>query len=78
MSPFYFCKTFKKSTGLRFTQYVSRFRVEAAKKLLLNRHYRASEVADEVGFPTVTQFNRVFRRIAGESPTDYRQHLAPT
>ena len=76
MSTFYFCKTFKKTTGLNFTHYVSRVRVEKSKSLLLNRNYRISEIAYEVGFQSLTHFNRVFKRIAGESPTHYRQHLA--
>lgn len=78
MSTFYFCKTFKKVTGLNFTDYLSRIRVEKAKNLLLNLNYRVSEIAFEVGFQSLTHFNRVFKRIAGESPTDYRQHLPTT
>jgi AraC-like DNA-binding protein len=77
MSRFYFCKTFKKETGLSFTNYLSRFRVEKAKNLLLNRNYRVSEIGYEVGFESLTQFNRVFKNIAGQSPTGYRQHLPP-
>ena len=76
MSAFYFCKTFKKVTGLNFTDYLSRIRVEKAKNLLLNLNYRVSEAAFEVGFQSLTHFNRVFKHIAGESPTLYRQHLA--
>lgn len=75
MSSFYFCKVFKKATGLTFTDYVSRVRVERAKNLLLNPNVRVTEVAYEVGFQTLTHFNRVFRKIVGESPTAYRQRL---
>jgi AraC-like DNA-binding protein/ligand-binding sensor protein len=74
-SSFYFCKLFKKATGLNFTDYVSRVRVEKAKNLLLNPNVRISEVAYEVGFQSLTHFNRVFRRISGESPTEYRRRL---
>ena len=75
-STFYFCKLFKKATGLNFTDYVSRVRVEKAKNLLLNPNARVSEVAYEVGFQSLTHFNRVFRKIVGESPTEYRRRLA--
>jgi AraC-like DNA-binding protein len=75
MSRFYFCKMFTKATGVHYTQYLSRIRVEEAKKLLLNLNYRITEVAFEVGFQSLTNFNRVFRGIAGEMPTEYRQHL---
>jgi len=76
-STFYFCKMFKKATGLNFTEYLSRVRVEKAKNLLLNPNLRISEIAYEVGFQSLTHFNRVFKKIVGQSPTEYRQQLAP-
>jgi len=74
-STFYFCKMFKKATGLKFTDYLSRVRVEKAKNLLINPNLRVSEIAYEVGFQSLTHFNRVFRRMVGQSPTEYRAHL---
>lgn len=75
-SRFYFCKMFKKTTGINFTDYISRVRTERAKNLLLNPNLRVSEIAYEVGFQSLTHFNRVFKRILGRSPTDYREQLA--
>jgi AraC-like DNA-binding protein len=75
-STFYFCKMFKKTTGLNFTDYVSRVRIEKAKNLLLNPNLRISEIAYEVGFQSLTHFNRVFKRIVGQSPTEYRNKLS--
>jgi AraC-like DNA-binding protein len=75
-STFYFCKMFKKVTGLHFTDYVSRVRTEKAKNLLLNPNLRISEVAYQVGFQSLTHFNRVFKKIVGQSPTAYRAQLA--
>lgn len=77
-STFYFCKIFKKSTGINFTDYVSRVRIERARNLLLNPNLRVSEIAYEVGFQSLTHFNRVFRRIVGQSPSDYRSKLPRT
>jgi AraC-like DNA-binding protein/ligand-binding sensor protein len=74
-STFYFCKLFKRVTGLNFTDYLSRLRIEKAKNLLLNPNLRVSEIAFEVGFQSLTHFNRVFKRIIGQSPTAYRRHL---
>lgn len=71
-SPFYFCKMFKQATGLHFVDYLGRVRVEKAKNLLLNPHCRISEAAFEAGFQSLSQFNRVFRRVAGEPPTRWR------
>ena len=81
MSSFYFCKSFKKATGMTFTNYLARVRVEKVKNLLINPHKRVSEAAFEAGFQSLSQFNRVFRRIAGQSPKLYceqlRKRLAP-
>ncbi len=74
-STFYFCKMFKKATSLHFTEYLARVRIEKAKNLLLNPNLRISEIAYEIGFQSLTHFNRVFRRLVGESPTEYRQKL---
>ena len=74
-STFYFCKMFKKATGVNFTDYLSRVRIEKAKNLLLNPNLRISEIAYEVGFQSLTHFNRVFKRIVGQTPTEYRSHL---
>ena len=77
-SSFYFCKLFKRVTGINFTEFVSRVRTEKAKNLLLNPNLRVSEIAYEVGFQSLTHFNRIFKKIVGQSPTDYRDHLCKT
>lgn len=75
MSTFYFCKMFKKATDINFTDYLSRVRIEKAKNLLLNPNLRVSEIAFEVGFQSLTHFNRVFKKLLGQSPTEYRAQL---
>ena len=74
-SVFHFCKVFHRSTGLKFTDYVARVRLEDARTQLLNPNKRVSEVAYDVGFQSLTQFNRMFKRVFGQSPTDFRNHL---
>lgn len=76
-SAFYFCKMFKQSTGLTFTDYLARVRVEKVKNLLINPHKRISEAAFEAGFQSLSQFNRVFKKIEGLSPSDFRDQLHP-
>ena len=75
MSATYFSEKFKEMTGINFVEYVARTRVEKARNLLLNPNRRVSEVAFEVGFQSLSQFNRAFKKIAGESPRDYRAKL---
>jgi AraC-like DNA-binding protein/ligand-binding sensor protein len=76
VSTFYLCKIFKKATGLTFTEYLARIRVERAKNLLLNPHLRVNEIAYTVGFQSLTHFNRIFREITGEAPTVFRDNAA--
>lgn len=73
VSPFYFCKIFKQATGMTLTEYINRRRVERAKRKLLNPHARVTEVAFDVGYQSLSQFNRSFLRYVGESPTRYRE-----
>jgi len=72
LSPFYFCKTFRRETGLTFVDYLARLRIETVKARLFNPHVRISEAAYASGFQSLSQFNRVFRRIVGEAPTRFR------
>ena len=63
---------FKETTGLKFIGFVARTRIEKARNLLQNPNLRISEVAFEIGFQSLSQFNRTFKKITGRSPSDYR------
>jgi AraC-like DNA-binding protein len=71
-SPNYFSEKFKEATGTTFVKYVARTRFEKAAALLRDADLRVSEIAFAVGFQSLSQFNRVFKKLAGKSPTDYR------
>lgn len=75
MSANYFSEKFKQATGMRFVEYVARSRVEKARSLLQNPRFRIGEVAFEVGFQSLSQFNRAFKKVAGESPREYRARI---
>ena len=77
-SSFYFCKLFKKATGINFIDHVSNLRIEKAKNLLLNPSCLISEIAFQVGFQSLTHFNRVFKRLTGLNPSQYRAQLPKT
>ncbi|MBT8037891.1 MAG: helix-turn-helix domain-containing protein [Verrucomicrobiae bacterium] len=74
VSVFYFCKLFKQSTGMTFTEYVNRQRIELAKGELKNTEKPVTEISYSVGFQSLSQFNRCFLKYAGEAPREYRQH----
>jgi YesN/AraC family two-component response regulator len=73
MSPSRFCREFKAAFGLTFVEYLARHRIEEAKRLLGNRSMSVTDVAAAVGFTDPSYFTRVFRRVAGSSPTEYRE-----
>lgn len=75
-SVFHFCKVFHRATGLKFTDYLARVRLEDARTRLLNPNLRISEIAYDVGFQSLTQFNRSFKRVFGQSPTEFRGRLS--
>jgi AraC-like DNA-binding protein len=76
MSPFYFCRKFKKSTGMTFTSFVSQRRIELAKDFLVNGETKITDIAYNSGFQSLSQFNRTFRKIVGLNPTEYRRQAA--
>lgn len=77
LSANYFSELFKKGTGLTFVDYLARVRVERAKSLLQDHHLPVSTIAFQVGFQSLSQFNRAFKKIAGQSPTSFRASLKP-
>ena len=73
VSQHHFSRIFKSATGLSFTDYVARCRVRRAKEELLKPNARVTEVAFDVGFQSLSQFNRSFARLTGETPTRFRR-----
>lgn len=71
----YFSELFHKTTGLTFTEYVARVRVEKVKNLLANPKLQITAIAYDTGFKSLSQFNRVFKRVCGVSPRAYRLKL---
>src|ERR1043166_7607263 len=73
ISPNYLSEKFKQVTGMNFVDYVTRIRFDKACRLLQDADLRISEIAFAVGFQSLSQFNRVFKKLAGRSPTLYRR-----
>src|SRR5699024_1347829 len=70
LTPPAFCRYFKKHTGKTFVSFLNELRInEACKKLIApDREIQVSEIAYKCGFNSVTNFNRVFKRLKGISP----------
>src|SRR5436190_17213539 len=72
MNANYLSEKFKQVTGTNFVEYVARTRFANACDLLRKSNLRISEIAFAAGFQSLSQFNRVFKRFSGKSPTQYR------
>lgn len=72
LSEAYFCRAFHRFTGLRFVEYIHAVRIEHACELLAEHRIKITEIAFAVGFNSLSQFNRVFRKLKGVAPRQWR------
>ena len=72
----HFCRNFHRVVGTTFTEFLARTRIARARQLLAHTQITIAETAFAVGFQSISQFNRTFRKLAGQSPTKYRLALA--
>lgn len=68
----YFCKLFKQCFDQNFTSYLTNFRVNEAKKLLKDRNISVKDVGMRVGYYDSNYFAKVFKRVTGMIPSEYR------
>ncbi|MDO5418060.1 MAG: response regulator [Lachnospiraceae bacterium] len=74
-SEVYFCKLFKQCFHKNFTAYLMEYRVEEARKMLERPTVNVKEVGKAVGYPDSNYFAKVFKRVTGQSPSEYRAEL---
>ncbi len=67
-----FCRYFKKQTRMTFTEFVNQYRITQAKTLLI-KGLSISETCYEVGFESLSHFNKLFNKVAGENPSAFRK-----
>ena len=72
ISPNYLSERCKEVTGVNFVDYIARTRTEKAREFLENSNLRISEIAFAVGFQSLSQFNRVFKKLTRQSPSQSR------
>jgi AraC-like DNA-binding protein len=73
MSPSRLSHLFKAETGMSIMRYLSRARLDEAKRLLASPDTSVARVSEQVGFADPAHFSRSFKRAEGISPSDYRQ-----
>ena len=67
-----FCRYFKKATKLTYTDFVNQYRIQYAKKLLI-QDKNVTEACFESGFESLSYFNRIFKKWTGETPSGFRK-----
>jgi two-component system response regulator YesN len=73
LSSYYFSKTFKNEHGKTFIDYLTDIRIQKAKELMEETNLSLKEICYEVGYKDPNYFSRVFKKVTGITPTDYRQ-----
>lgn len=69
------CSVFKESTGVTIKQYMSEYRINRAKALLANRELKLFDIALQVGYADGEYFSKMFKKIAGMQPSEYRKRI---
>jgi AraC-like DNA-binding protein len=67
-----FCRYFKKMTRLTFTEFLNQYRIEQAKRLLKSDK-NVTETCYECGFESLSYFNRIFKKVVGENPIQFKK-----
>ena len=71
----YVSDLFKVETGITFTEYLTNIRIEAAKELMKDPKVKMYEIGFMVGYEEPAYFSRVFRKMVGIPPTQYREKV---
>jgi YesN/AraC family two-component response regulator len=75
ISRYHFARRFKAVTGYSFKEFLNRKRVEEAKELIRKDGVSVTQACYQVGFNDPTYFGRVFKRLVGRTPSDYRREF---
>jgi len=78
ISPWYLSRIFRQATGMRLMEYLNNVRIKEAQSLLRDSLMTVTEIAAHVGYGSQTHFGRIFRRIMGTSPLEYRKQSRRT
>ncbi|MDD3243153.1 MAG: PocR ligand-binding domain-containing protein [Eubacteriales bacterium] len=75
LSPFYLSHLFSDELGITFIEYLTRIRMEQAKRLLSDQELSVQAVANQVGYDDASYFSKVFKKSTGLTPNAYRKNL---
>lgn len=69
----YFSGMFKKETGMNFSDYLKKIRIDNAKNMLLNTEQTVEDISYAVGYSDIKYFSRLFKKLTGVTPTEFRK-----
>ena len=72
----YFCKLFKQCFKVNFSAYLNEYRVNRARQLMLEPRLNMKDIGAAVGYSDANYFTRVFKRLTGQTPSEYRMAAA--
>lgn len=73
LNPAYFSKLYKKETGETYMEFLTKLRIEKAKKLLKETNIKTSDIGTAVGYPNPQYFTTLFKKVLGITPLEYRE-----
>ena len=73
LSEYHFCRYFKKVTGLTFTEFLNRVRIDVSIRLLLNTGLSINEIYTRAGYTNASYFNKLFKETTGMTPLNFRK-----
>ena len=71
----YLSRLFSQEIGQSLTAYINQYRIEQAKRMISGSNMKLYEVAEKTGFSSSIVFSSVFKKITGETPTEYKKRM---
>ncbi|MCH1981465.1 AraC family transcriptional regulator [Ruminococcus sp. OA3] len=71
----YFCRFFKRMTGMTFVEYLNQYRCKRAEELMVDMDISITEIALQVGFKSLSYFNKTYKKLRGETPSEKRSRI---